>query len=76
MILALAVLTVLPVRFIYPNLAPAPWRAPLLLGALVWLAVMVAMLRGYPDVSGWLLTLSLLYPAAYTALSAHLSRQR
>lgn len=76
MILALAVLTVLPVRFIYPNLAPAPWRAPLLLGALVWLAVMIAMLRGYPDVSGWLLTLSLLYPAAYTALSVHLARQR
>jgi len=75
MILFLALLTVLPVRFIYPNLAPRPWRTPLLLGALVWLAIMVAMLRGYPHAPGWLVAVSLVYPAAYTALSAHLARR-
>ena len=46
-ILFLALLTVLPVRFLYPNLAPSPWRVPLIAGALVWLAVMLMILADY-----------------------------
>ncbi|HET8644339.1 MAG TPA: phosphatidylcholine synthase, partial [Vicinamibacteria bacterium] len=46
--LLLSALTVLPVRFLYPNLAPRPWRAPLLAGALVWLVLLAAMLPSYP----------------------------
>jgi phosphatidylcholine synthase len=74
MLLALAALTVAPVRFLYPNLAPRPWKLPLLAGAVVWLAMLLAMLRmAYPRVPGWLVLLSLAYPAFYTALSAHLA---
>ena len=43
-----SLLTVLPVRFLYPNLAPSPWRAPLILGALAWLGMMLWLLRDYP----------------------------
>ena len=69
LVLALAVLTVLPVRFVYPNLAPPPWRWPTLAGGLVWAAMLGAMLPTYPHVPGWLLAASLVYPAYYTWLS-------
>ena len=72
----LAVLTVVPIRLVYPNLAPRRWRLPLIAGALVWLTVMVFMLRGYPRAPAWLVWLSLLYPALYTVLSAHLAAAR
>ena len=36
MLLMLAVLTVAPVGFIYPNLAPRRWKAPIMIGALIW----------------------------------------
>jgi phosphatidylcholine synthase len=75
MIMGLAVLTVLPVRFIYPTLAPRPWRMPLLIGAFAWLALMLAVVPDYPDVPPWLLWVSLIYPLLYTILSWHLSRQ-
>src|SRR5918993_1450628 len=44
----LALLTVLPVRFLYPNLAPRRWRGALLLGALAWVGMMLWLMRGYP----------------------------
>lgn len=72
MLLVLAALTVLPVRFLYPNLAPPPWRIPVIAGAVAWLAVLLAMLPGYPETPGWLLALSLAYPVFYTALSLYL----
>jgi phosphatidylcholine synthase len=75
MIVALAVLTVLPVRFIYPTLAPRPWRMPLLVGAFAWLAFMLWTLRDYPRVEPWVLWLSLSYPLLYALLSWYLSRQ-
>lgn len=76
MFLALAVLTVLPVRFVYPNLAPRPWRLPVLLGAAAWLGIMLAMLPDYPRSPRWMLWASLAYPAFYTVLSWHLARNR
>lgn len=72
----LAVLTVLPVRFIYPNLAPRPWRLPVLAGAVVWLALLLAMLHDYPTTPTWLVWLSFVYPAFYTALSLYLQLRR
>jgi phosphatidylcholine synthase len=69
----LAVATLLPIRFIYPNLAPRPWRAPVILGALLWLGAMLAMLPDYPRVPAWTLWLSLLYPALYVGLSFRLA---
>jgi phosphatidylcholine synthase len=74
-VLFLALLTVLPVRFIYPNLAPRPWRAIVSLGAVGWTLALVAMLPRYPEAPGWLAWGSLLYPAFYTALSAYLARR-
>jgi len=75
MLLALAALTVMPVRFLYPNLAPRPWKMPLLAGAALWLAVMIVMLADYPHPPGWLFALSLVYPAFYTMMSILLSRR-
>jgi phosphatidylcholine synthase len=75
-LLLLALATLLPLRFIYPNLAPQPWRMPVILGALLWLGAMLAMLPEYPRVPAWALWLSLLYPAFYVGLSFRLSARR
>jgi phosphatidylcholine synthase len=74
--LALAILTVLPVRFLYPNLAPRPWLLPVLLGALLWVIALIALLLSYPHGPRWLVLASLSYPAFYTILSFALSRGR
>ena len=73
-VLALAVLTVLPVRFIYPNLAPPRWRPLVLGGAVLWMLTLAAMLPHYPDAPRWLVLVSLLYPVFYLLLSVHLAR--
>lgn len=75
-LLLLALGTLLPIRFLYPNLAPRPWRAPVIAGALLWLGVMLAMLPDYPRVPDWALWLSLLYPAFYVGLSLRLAARR
>jgi phosphatidylcholine synthase len=72
LLVVFTVLTVLPVRMIYPNLAPAPWRVPLLVGGVAWGALLLGMLPWYPHVPGWLGWSSLVYPVAYLALSAWL----
>jgi phosphatidylcholine synthase len=72
-LLLLALLTVLPVRFVYPNLAPPPWRMPLILGALVWLGMMLWLLVDYPHAPAWIVWVSLLYPAFYFWLSYRLA---
>jgi len=69
MLLALAALTVSPVRFLYPNLTPRPWKLAVMLGAAVWLALLLAMLFVYREVPGWVVGVSLLYPAFYAVLS-------
>jgi phosphatidylcholine synthase len=71
-IVVLAVLTVLPVRFVYPNLAPRPWKWPNIAGGLAWTVMLLWMLARYPDVPVWLMWVSLIYPAFYLALSAWL----
>ena len=73
--LGLAALTVMPVRFVYPNLAPRPWKAWIIGGAIAWTAVLAAMLPAYPHASGWMLALSLVYPVFYFAASAYLDRE-
>jgi phosphatidylcholine synthase len=73
--LALALLTVLPVRFLYPNLTPPPWRGIVLVGALLWAVALIALLWNYPGGPRWLAVLSLSYPAFYTILSFALFRR-
>jgi phosphatidylcholine synthase len=74
-LLALAVLTIAPVRFLYPNLAPPPWRPVVQMGAFAWFALLVAMLPTYPHNSNWLIGVSLVYPLFYVGLSLHLDRK-
>ncbi|HEX6668641.1 MAG TPA: hypothetical protein VF061_03725 [Gemmatimonadales bacterium] len=73
LLLLLSVATLLPLRFLYPNLTPRPWRTPVILGALLWLGAMLAMLGDYPRVPAWAVWLSLLYPAFYVWLSLRLA---
>jgi phosphatidylcholine synthase len=75
-IVLLSVATVLPIRFLYPNLAPRPWRAPVIGGALLWLGAMLWMLPDYPRAPAWAAWLSLLYPAFYFWLSFRLAIRR
>lgn len=74
-VLALAILTVLPVRFLYPNLAPRPWRTPILAGAALWVVALVAILWLYPHPPLWLVGVSLLYPLFYGAVSIAIDRR-
>ena len=73
--LALAALTVMPVRFVYPNLAPPPWRVPVIAGALVWTVLLVLLLPAYPRPAGALVVASLVYPLFYVVLSVYLDRR-
>jgi len=75
-LLALAALTVSPVRFLYPNLTPRPWKMPVLLGAAAWLVLLVGMLLIYRRVPGWVVAVSLIYPAFYAILSILIDPQR
>lgn len=73
LLLSLAVLTVLPVWLIYPNLCPRPWKPLILYGSYAWTLLLVAMLPWFPhEVPGWLVLVSLIYPAIYLLLSLHL----
>lgn len=78
-VLVLAVLTVAPVRFLYPNRAPKPWRRVIIGGAVAWTLLLLALLPAYPEIpgwaAGWLLPLSLVYPAFYFGLSFYLDWQ-
>lgn len=74
LIAGLAALTVLPVRFIYPNRAPKPWRRVVIIGAALWLVLLVALLPSYPTVPVWVMALSAVYPLFYFALSVYLDR--
>jgi phosphatidylcholine synthase len=75
-LLALAALSVAPVRFLYPNLTPRPWKLPVLLGAAGWLAVLLGMLFVYRQVPGWVVGVSLIYPAFYATLSILIDPRR
>jgi phosphatidylcholine synthase len=75
-LLVLAALTVSRLRFLYPNLTPRPWKRPVMLGAAVWLAMLLGMLLVYQQVPGWLTGVSLIYPAFYVTLSILLDPQR
>jgi len=75
-LLALALLTVSPVRFLYPNLTPRPWKLPVMLGAAAWLAVLLGMLLVYRRVPGWVVGMSLIYPVFYAALSILIDPER
>lgn len=76
LLLALAALTVSPLRFLYPNLTPRPWKLPVMLGAVAWLAVLLGMLPLYRSVPPWVVAVSLTYPAFYATLSILIDPER
>ena len=74
-ILGLSILSVMPVKFVYPNRAPR-FRAFFIWGGLVWLAMLSGLIWQYPHVSSWLVGISLVYPVAYVVLSFYLAAVR
>lgn len=74
-LLGLAVLVFVPIRFIYPSRTPA-FRAPTNILGVIWGLQMVAMLWLMPDVSPLLFWTSLLFPLYYVVLSFVLDRRR
>ena len=77
LVLALSLLTVLPVRFVYPNRPPC-WRVFFLGGALAWMALVLYMLLRFDTLKDdpwhWLTLVSLVYPLLYVLSSAYLDR--
>jgi phosphatidylcholine synthase len=67
-LLVLAVLVFVPVRYVYPSRTPVWWWVTNLLGY-GWSAMLVLMLWQYPNVSQPLLWLSYVYPVYYVLLS-------
>jgi phosphatidylcholine synthase len=70
-VLLFAVMTVMPLRFVYPSHARR-WRMFFIGGALVWIALVFWMLALYPAVPESLVWISLFYPALYLGLSIYL----
>ena len=68
-LLILTVLTVAPVGFIYPNLAPRRWKLAIIVGAVVWAVMIAAMIWMFPTPPRWLTLLSLAYPIFYVVVS-------
>lgn len=69
--IVLSVLSVLPIRFVYPNQAPR-WRSWFLGGAVVWMAILCVMLARFESIPAWLFWLSAVYPVCYAVLSVYL----
>jgi phosphatidylcholine synthase len=67
-LLTLAVLVFVPIRYVYPSRTPVWMVATNVLGAM-WAILMMVMLWQYPAVSRPLLLASLIFPAYYTLLS-------
>ncbi|MBM3819317.1 MAG: CDP-diacylglycerol O-phosphatidyltransferase [Acidimicrobiia bacterium] len=74
-LLGLAVLVFVPIRYVYPSRTPV-WRTLTIVLGLVWGALMLALLWQMPAVSRLLLWASFAFPAYYVALSIALHRRR
>lgn len=68
-VVGLAILTLLPVRFVYPNVAPEPWKRLLLFGAAIWTGLLLWMLPMFPHPPAWATVLSLAYVVFYLFVS-------
>jgi phosphatidylcholine synthase len=70
-LLVLAVLVFVPLRYVYPSRTPV-WPVPTNLLGVIWGVLMLVMLWQYPAVSRPVLLASLVFPAYYVALSVFL----
>lgn len=73
-LILLAVLVLMPVKFVYPSRTPTLQKTTLLL-ALPYIIMLGIMLLFFGDTPRWLVLLSLYYPVYYTGLSLYLSRR-
>ena len=73
-LLVLAVLVFVPIRYVYPSRTTF-WRTQTNVLGVAWGVAMATMLWRYPAPSRWLLALSLLFPAYYVMLSLMLHRR-
>jgi phosphatidylcholine synthase len=74
-LLALAVLVFVPLRYVYPSRTPV-WRPLTIALGVIWGALMLVMLRQYPAVSPPVFVASLIFPVYYVALSVVLQIRR
>jgi phosphatidylcholine synthase len=74
-LLALAVLVFVPVRYLYPSRGAALQRPTLALG-LIWAVLMLVMLWQFPAVSRGVFLASLVFPVYYAAASLWLDVRR
>ena len=74
-LLALAVLVFVPIRYVYPSRTPV-WRAPTIVLGALWALLMIAMLWQMPEISRPIFWASLVFPAYYLALSLVLDVRR
>jgi phosphatidylcholine synthase len=74
-LLVLAALVFIPIRYVYPSRAPVMRGVTNALGA-AWALLLLRMLWVYPDVSRTLFLLSLAFPLYYAALSLALNWRR
>lgn len=74
LVLVLAALVLVPVRFIYPS-RTKPFRIPTIVFGLIWTAQTVALVLLPDRLPSWWLASSLLYPIYYLALSLYLNKR-
>ena len=76
-LLTLAVLVFVPIRYVYPSRTPV-WAMPTNVLGVVWAALMLVMLWQYPEVSPAVFAGSLVFPVYYAILSLflHVRRQK
>ena len=74
-LVALAILVFVPIRYVYPSRTPIYQRLTVALGA-IWGVLMLVMLWQFPAVSRPVFLASLVFPAYYAALSLYLHFRR
>ena len=75
LIVTLALLTFVPWRYLYPS-QRAPFSRLTNLLAVVWVAALLLILARWPAIPGWLVPLSLAFPAYYMLMSWALTLRR
>lgn len=73
LLLVLAALVFVPVKYVYPSRTPTLMAPTIALGA-IWAVQMLLTIWWLPDVPLWLLWTGLIYPVYYTGLSLWLNR--
>jgi phosphatidylcholine synthase len=68
-LLVFTVLTLAPVGFIYPTLAPRALRPVMIIGGVAWVLLGIWALPYFPNPPLWLWLATLVYPVFYTVVS-------